>query len=407
MACILVIKEDINKSIDEILGGYRDATHSYKEAQRRSKEINDRWSNLSRVEKFGDNRAKVELSDTVFEKVANEALASQEDLTDEVNTLFDTDIVEELTTGVKNPDEVFDENPYEVSNIKPGVAELFESNPELSSIGTPEQYSQYLDTIFTDSKVKDIVYHGTNKDFSEFVSGKGFWGNAFYVTTEKGYANSIAASRARQEPGTSKIIKPLLINANNIEFEEDAYAINEFPENIDTILTNIEGGAKIIYAISKPEQIHILGGKQDINNFKQYVDTISIEQVEEEHPIQTAYKKELEKTGDKPKVIVTRNTKAILNDNGSYDLIDPSNNSVMQKNMNLDTMQIVEAPISIKPYDEKIFDSFVRDTLMHPYMETMLAERGIDISDVFDELNTIRTEDELNDIMAKILKSIC
>ena len=44
---------------------------------------------------------------------------------------------------------------------------------------------------------------------------------------------------------------------------------------------------------------------------------------------------------------------------------------------------------------------------MHPYMETMLAERGIDISDVFDELNTIRTEDELNDIMAKILKSIC
>ena len=249
MACILVIKEDINKSIDEILGGYRDATHSYKEAQRRSKEINDRWSNLSRVEKFGDNRAKVELSDTVFEKVANEALASQEDLTDEIDTLFDTDIVEELTTGVKNPDEVFDENP---------------------EITTAEE-----------------------------------------------------------------------------------------------------------------------------------------EQVEEEHPIQTAYKNELAKTGDKPKVIITRNTKAILNDNGSYDLIDPSNNSVMQKNMNLDTMQIVETPISIKPYDEKIFDSFVRDTLLHPYTEIMLAERSIDINDVFDELNTIRTEDELSEVMAKILKSLC
>ena len=45
--------------------------------------------------------------------------------------------------------------------IKQGVSELFESNPELANIGTPEQYSQYLDTIFPDSKVKDIVYHGT------------------------------------------------------------------------------------------------------------------------------------------------------------------------------------------------------------------------------------------------------
>jgi hypothetical protein len=30
--------------------------------------------------------------------------------------------------------------------IKPGVEELFESNPELASIGTQQQYSQYLDT---------------------------------------------------------------------------------------------------------------------------------------------------------------------------------------------------------------------------------------------------------------------
>jgi hypothetical protein len=37
----------------------------------------------------------------------------------------------------------------------------------------------------------------------------------------------------------------------------------------------------------------------------------------------------------------------------------------------------------------------------------MLAERGTDISDVFDELNTIRTEDELSEVMAKILKSLC
>ena len=43
--------------------------------------------------------------------------------------------------------------------IRDGVSELFESNPELVNIGTPQQYSQYLDSIFPGSKVKDILYH--------------------------------------------------------------------------------------------------------------------------------------------------------------------------------------------------------------------------------------------------------
>lgn len=36
------------------------------------------------------------------------------------------------------------------------IQEVFNENPELSKIGTVEQYSQYLDTIFPDSKVKEI-----------------------------------------------------------------------------------------------------------------------------------------------------------------------------------------------------------------------------------------------------------
>ncbi len=44
---------------------------------------------------------------------------------------------------------------------------VFNENPELANIGTIEQYSQYLDTIFPDSKVKDIVYHGSNIDFTK------------------------------------------------------------------------------------------------------------------------------------------------------------------------------------------------------------------------------------------------
>ncbi len=48
------------------------------------------------------------------------------------------------------------------TKIKEGVDFVFEQNPELSNIGTPEEYSNYLDTIFPNSKIKDIVYHYTS-----------------------------------------------------------------------------------------------------------------------------------------------------------------------------------------------------------------------------------------------------
>lgn len=43
-----------------------------------------------------------------------------------------------------------------VVKVKEGVDFVFEQNPELVSIGTQEQYSQYFDTIFPESKVKEI-----------------------------------------------------------------------------------------------------------------------------------------------------------------------------------------------------------------------------------------------------------
>jgi len=56
--------------------------------------------------------------------------------------------------------------------LKPGIEELFNSIPELANIGTLEQYSQYLDSIFPDSKIKDIVYHGTYEKFNKFLKEK-------------------------------------------------------------------------------------------------------------------------------------------------------------------------------------------------------------------------------------------
>ena len=52
------------------------------------------------------------------------------------------------------------ENKPERPSIKEGVDFVFEQHPELSSIGTKEQYSNYLETIFPESLLENIVYHG-------------------------------------------------------------------------------------------------------------------------------------------------------------------------------------------------------------------------------------------------------
>lgn len=54
---------------------------------------------------------------------------------------------------------------------------LFETNSELSKIGTPYEYSLYLNTIFPNSNVKTVYWHGTDSDFSDGLNtakrGKG------------------------------------------------------------------------------------------------------------------------------------------------------------------------------------------------------------------------------------------
>ena len=68
--------------------------------------------------------------------------------------------------GISN----YDTQP--TSEVKEGVSELFKENTELSEIGTEQQYSEYLDSVFPNSKVKDIVYHGTIFDFPSFSKKK-------------------------------------------------------------------------------------------------------------------------------------------------------------------------------------------------------------------------------------------
>ena len=129
--------------------------------------------------------------------------------------------------------------------VKEDVSELFESTPELANIGTPQQYSQYLETIFPDSKVKDIVYHGTKGDKFDTIdfTKSNFGGNVFYVSTDKSEAKGYARKTGN--------VLALLINAKNVQFQRDAFfgntpqTINEINQEIQD-LENLKFGLQFI-----------------------------------------------------------------------------------------------------------------------------------------------------------------
>jgi len=177
-------------------------------------------------------------------------------------------------------------------------------------------YSQYLDTIFPDSKLKDIVYHGTDKEFENYVKTNSvnfdnFRHDAFYFTSDindakSGGTGNKEITRKRVISNIVNFKKPLILKVGKIygNFErnilglwdgenliEDLSAkgfLNAIKkDDVDKYLTlGYDGiiieeaerlglkGKKNWQIVFKPEQIHILGSKQDIEGFKTYLKTI-------------------------------------------------------------------------------------------------------------------------------------
>jgi hypothetical protein len=167
------------------------------------------------------------------------------------------------------------------SQVKEGVPELFESNPELAAIGTPEQYSAYLNSIFPDSKVKDIVYHGSLDEITKFNE------NQHFGTPDQ--ANLRVLRKADDEDRYDDIrIYPALINVSNSKEVNDAgfdwskEIQKAKKEGFDSLTyfnegenyAGSEGDYKYSdnsYLVFSPKNSHILGNKQDIEGFKKFV----------------------------------------------------------------------------------------------------------------------------------------
>ena len=166
-----------------------------------------------------------------------------------------------------------------VDNKLNSIVEIFNKYPELSKIGTYQEYSEYLDTIFPNSKIKDIVYHGTMEQL--LPKDGNFKGYITYFTTDKKYAETFGVPVNRKVVEAVLDIKdPYNSTSELADVPEEIHDKDEYT-NPRIIKATTKGFDSVIgvdagqeegktIAVFNPEQIHILGSKQDIEGFKKF-----------------------------------------------------------------------------------------------------------------------------------------
>jgi len=194
-----------------------------------------------------------------------------------------------------------------------GAKNAFESSEELQQFGTQEQYNDYIARVSLGiiknpssgeynyySKVKDIVYHGTKSNEVRTIfdkntiqkTGVGL-GKGFFFAGDKSYS--------QRDVYSYKTIGSYLLNLKNPIFGYpntfiEKNRINDVPKEYleqysdEKELKNLDASEKtelmqklgydgVVYkqgeyanenVVFEPEQIHILGGKQDIEGFKEF-----------------------------------------------------------------------------------------------------------------------------------------
>jgi hypothetical protein len=187
----------------------------------------------------------------------------------------------ESTDGGKS-----EENKIENLHIKEGIGFVFEQNPELAEIGTKEQYSEYLETIFPESKVRNIVYHRSPEKIKAFDKTKIKDSNAkrFYFSPintgryGQHVINALLDIKNLAKPGDKDFIDDL--NKKHPEYTEGKSQWFHLPAQIyknaeqygyDGVF-DFEGTNDDEYSVYHPEQIHILGCDQDLENFKKFIE---------------------------------------------------------------------------------------------------------------------------------------
>lgn len=177
------------------------------------------------------------------------------------------------------------------------IEDVFEKVPELSSIGNVEQYADYLESIFPNTKVKKILYHGGSKEPRE-IFVKTFIGNnhkflaageGFYFTEDPKYSNLFGPNITLAIIDMQKPVQFSSDSEDYDSYEDLKKAAQELPSKGDGVIDSRENlyyakddsSNKLIksnspdYIVFEPDQIHVLGSKNDVESFRKFIKTQS------------------------------------------------------------------------------------------------------------------------------------
>lgn len=314
---------EINNKVKEIANKYNVTTYQVKDGgtQKWNNEYNQMMQEMFNVAK----QRAISENKTLFTSNTN-LLRSNAESFDKVINLTDKEFEKRIQErGAKYDikewksqiNEAISKLPInKVINTDKYLSDLFITSQQKQQ--AQQQYSQYIDTIFPDSKVKNIVYHGSKKakeiKNSRFLTKKDInylkqdtqTDNGIYFSANEIEAATYANISTQEEyqNNKDKVLKVLLNINSPKEFSPYYTDIDALEDAIDKKLTKeekkeyIDSGEGIEFAgaindkylnklkkegydaviesgrefvVFEPEQIHILGSKQDIEGFKKFV----------------------------------------------------------------------------------------------------------------------------------------
>ena len=190
--------------------------------------------------------------------------------------------MERFPKASQNDETELAKNDTERQPQKEGVDLVFEQHPELASIGTREQYLEYLQTVFRDSKIRSIAYHGGDGKVTDFERREG----GIFFTRDIGYALRYADGKPENltsvvlnstEPRSVPQISRTLVavdyrpaierdGADALIGEESMGIVTRAGQNF------LAKGQSI--AVMDPGQVHVLGSPGDVERFTNYLKDI-------------------------------------------------------------------------------------------------------------------------------------
>ena len=276
---------EINNKVKEIADKYNVTTYQVKDGgtQKWNNEYNQMMQEMFNVAK----QRAISENKTLFTSNTN-LLRNNAESFDKVINLTDVEFEKRIQErGAKYDIKEWKSQINEaISKIPAG--KVINTNKYLSDLFiTPQQkqqaiqaYSQYLDSVFPNSKVKDVVYHGAMEQLLP-KDGK-FKGYVTYFSTTKKYSETFGFPINRKViQAVVNIANPYNAPSELADVPEEIHNTDEFTNpriikskklGYDSVI-GVDAGQKEggTVAIFEPEQIHILGTKQDIEGFNQFV----------------------------------------------------------------------------------------------------------------------------------------